>query len=162
VYNSDQLLYAATMAMCALASARVRDGAVFSTRWQLEDLKEPRSEEFYHAARKMIPIEMVNARDHNAMRTYALLAITAIQYGKIREMHQHIGKYHTLVAMDGLHDEANWPRDIGVVEIEERRRLVRVLCPHKPPPPPNAFKVLVDVHVRHLLFGSLVRRDPMS
>ena len=34
-----------------------------------------------------------------------------------------MGSYHTLMAMDGLHDESNWPRSITVVEREERRRL---------------------------------------
>jgi hypothetical protein len=38
-------------------------------------------------------------------------------------MHQQLGRYHALVAMDGLHDEANWPPNISFVEIEERRRL---------------------------------------
>lgn len=73
-----------------------------------------------------MPMEMMTARDHslNAMRACALLAITSIQYGQIRLMHQYLGRYHALVSMDALHNEANWPRDIGFVETEERRRLV--------------------------------------
>ena len=59
------------------------------------------------------------------MRTCALLALFGIQVGKIEIMHQYLGLYHSLVAMDGLHDEKNWPKEIGIVEIEERRRLVR-------------------------------------
>jgi hypothetical protein len=34
--------------------------------------------------------------------------------------------------MDGLHDEANWPKDIGIVEIEERRRLVSYMSFYRP------------------------------
>lgn len=62
------------------------------------------------------------------MRTCALLALVGIQAGKIDVMHQYLGLYHSLVAIDGLHDEKNWPKEIGIVEIEERRRLVRVFC----------------------------------
>ena len=115
------------MAVCALVSARVRDQAVFNPSHDVQELSEIPSETFYLAA--------INAsadfQDPNqcqsleSLRCFALLALSAIQYGKIREMQLYLGKYHTLVAMDGLHDESNWPKDIGIVETEERRRLVR-------------------------------------
>jgi hypothetical protein len=115
------------MGVCALASARARDGAIFSNRFNPDLLNEIDSETFFNAAKEEIPVNLVTARDHNCMRACALLAITAIQYGQIRVMHQYLGRYHALVAMDGLHDEVNWPNDIGHVEREERRRLVCVL-----------------------------------
>lgn len=115
------------MGVCALASARARDGAVFSNRFVPEFLSEVASETFFDAAKDQIPINLATARDHNCMRACALLAITSIQYGQIRAMHQQLGRYHALVAMDGLHDEVNWPKDMGHVEREERRRLVCLL-----------------------------------
>lgn len=115
------------MGVCALASARARDGAVFSNHFDPDLLNEVDSETFFDAAKEQIPVNLVTARDHNCMRACALLAITSIQYGHIRLMHHHLGMYHALVAMDGLHDEANWPKDIGHVEREERRRLVCTL-----------------------------------
>jgi hypothetical protein len=46
-------------------------------------------------------------------------------------MHQYLGLYHSLVMLDGLHDETRWPVGLGIVEIEERRRLVRISsCRH--------------------------------
>lgn len=66
----------------------------------------------------------ITARDHNCMRACATLAITNIQFGQMRLFHQNLSRYHAIVAMDGLHNEANWPKDIGIVEVEERRRLV--------------------------------------
>jgi hypothetical protein len=123
-YATDRFFFAVTMAMCALASARARDGAVFSNRFDPDLLNEVESETFFDVAKEQLPVDLVTARDHNSMRACALLAIAAIQYGQIRIMHQHLGKYHALVAMDGLHDEVNWPKDIGHVEREERRRLV--------------------------------------
>jgi hypothetical protein len=111
------------MAACALASARARDGAIISSRWKHANLKEPTSQVFHDAARAAVPIDLITAQQHDCLRAQALLALTALQNGQIRTMHQQLGRYHALVAMDGLHDEANWPSDIGVVETEERRRL---------------------------------------
>lgn len=121
-YSSNRSLYASTMAVCALVSARARDGAVFNPRWDTQSLQEVESEVFYSEA-ALQSAEDGLTPDHNLMRAHALLAICAIQHGKTREMHQHLGRYHTLVAMDALHDEANWPQGMGIIETEERRRL---------------------------------------
>ena len=121
-YTTKRTLFADTMAVCALVSARVRDGAVFNPKWDTTSLQETDPESFYQEASRQAAYDDV-IPDCNLMRAHAVLAITAIQHGKIRDMHQHLGWYHTLVAMDGLHDEANWPQNIGIIEREERRRL---------------------------------------
>jgi hypothetical protein len=123
-YLSDRALYAAIMSMCALASARARDGALFPGRWIPSYFRQPSSESFYAAARDAIPRDLSAMRGLDWMRTCALLALVGIQVGKVEIMHQYLGLYHSLVAMDGLHDEKNWPKKIGIVEAEERRRLV--------------------------------------
>ncbi|KEF51102.1 uncharacterized protein A1O9_12825 [Exophiala aquamarina CBS 119918] len=113
------------MAVCALVSARVRDQAIFNPSWDIQELSETPSEAFYDAAVRCWADYENSSQAHtlNALRSCAVLALTAIQYGKIREMQLYLGKYHTFVAMDGLHDELNWPKNIGIVETEERRRL---------------------------------------
>lgn len=118
------------MAVCALVSARVRDQAIFNPSWDVQELSETPSETFYDAAVRQCSSCEDPKQTHSldTLRTCALLALAAIQYGRIREMQLFLGRYHTLVAMDGLHDETNWPRDIGIVETEERRRLVRNTC----------------------------------
>lgn len=123
-YHTDRPLFAAVMAVCSLASARARDGSLFSARWSLAELKDPPAETFYDAARDAVYFTSTSALDYNYMRACALLAITNIQSGHIRLMHQNLARYHAVVAMDSLHDEANWPKGIGIVETEERRRLV--------------------------------------
>ncbi|KAK5049426.1 hypothetical protein LTR84_004355 [Exophiala bonariae] len=114
------------MAVCALVSARVRDQAIFNSSWDVEELSETPSETFYDAAIRYSAghEDCRKAHSLNTLRCFALLALTAIQYGKIREMQLYLGNYHTFVAMDGLHDESNWPKNIGIVETEERRRLI--------------------------------------
>lgn len=110
------------MAACALASARVRDGALFSV--QSTDLSQPPSEMFFNAAKDLIPKDLGNAKGTSFMRACALLAITSIQNGQIRSMQQYLGYYHTLMAMDGRYDEKLWPKELTPIEKEERRRLV--------------------------------------
>ncbi len=114
------------MAVCALASARARDGSLFSARWNPAQLNDPPPEVFYDIAKDSITSDLISMADHNCMRACALLAITNIQSGQIRLMHRNLAQYYAMVAMDGLHDEANWPKDVGIVEVEERRRLVNL------------------------------------
>ncbi|KAM3065590.1 hypothetical protein ACMFMG_011300 [Clarireedia jacksonii] len=122
-HQANRPLFAVTMAICALSSARARDGAIFSGRWDLPSLNDPPSENFFTAAESAIPKGGAANTDFNYMRACALLSITAIQYGQPRTMHYYLGLYYTFVEIDGLHDEANWPKGIGIVETEERRRL---------------------------------------
>lgn len=125
-YASKRTIFAATMALCALVSSRVQDGSVTNPKWDLEPLRALDPNVFYAKARQQL-LDLTAESDINILRAHAILAIAAIQNGRIRDMHQHLGTYHTLVAMDGLHDESNWPQDVGIVEREERRRLVRHL-----------------------------------
>lgn len=123
-YLQSRFTFGATMAICALVSARITDRAVYNPHWDLQRLTQIKSEVFYAAAVKECGnVGVLLKANFDLLRACALLAVTAIQYGKFREMQTHLGKYHTLVAMDGLHDEENWPQDIGIVETEERRRL---------------------------------------
>ena len=152
------------MAVCALASARVRDQALFNSSWDAAELSKVPSETFYASALHVCSdAESTNEQDLNLMRTSALLSLTAIQYGDTRAMQAHLGRYHTLVAMDGLHDEVNWPDGIGIVETEERRRLVGVTkLPLVETPSADGDVVLVDVHIGDLHFDHLERSHPCA
>lgn len=119
-YQTSKSQFAVTMATCALASARARDGAIITNHWDLSALSLS-SETFFAAAESVLPKGPV--KDFDFMRAYALLSITAIQYGQPRTMLYYLGLYQTCVEVDGLHDEANWSKDTGIVALEERRRL---------------------------------------
>lgn len=158
-HNSDQRLFSTTMALCALASARVRDQALFNMSHDMDELTEVPSEVFYESAIKSSVDSILRApQNFNSLRTCALLSLTAVQYGRIRDMQAFLGKYHTYVAMDGLQDEANWPPDIGIVEAEERRRLVRY-APLRLEADADQFEVLVYVHIRDLCINRVERYD---
>jgi len=112
------------MAACALASARARDGALFSQQKHASLVAAPPSETFFAAAKDAIPKDLVTAQSFDYLRACALLALTSIQYGQIEAMQQFLGQYFTLVGVQRLHDEGQWPKDISTIELEERRRLV--------------------------------------
>ncbi|KUJ10337.1 uncharacterized protein LY89DRAFT_689616 [Mollisia scopiformis] len=122
-YLTDHSFFADTMAICALASARARDGALFPGQWEPGHFHHPPSEVFFAAVKEAMPQDLSAMKGLDWMRTCALMALYGIQVGKIDIMHQYLGMYHSLVSMDSLHDEKNWPQDIGLIESELRRRL---------------------------------------
>lgn len=122
-YLTNQGLLACVMVMCALASARVRDGAASSSSG-LPGTRNWSSDDFYTAAQNALPKDLSSARGIDYMRTFALLALFSIQTGRIDAMQLNLGIYHALVSVERLHDESAWPEGTGLVEIEERRRLV--------------------------------------
>ncbi|GAB1215899.1 hypothetical protein ATERTT37_005097 [Aspergillus terreus] len=99
------------------------DGALYSERRSPSQLSHPPPELFWSAATESIPRNLAAARGIEYMRACALLSVAAIQNGQIRDMHQYLGKYHTLNIMEGLYDEKSWPKDLSAVEVEVRRRL---------------------------------------
>ena len=158
-YTTNQGLFTVTMALCALVSARITDAAVYDVRRDLGDVRQIEPEHFYNVA--VNECRKLGFRtDLDTMRSYAILAIAAIQNGKIKDMQQFLGLYHTLVAMDGLHDEAKWSKDMGIIELEERRRLVS----HGTPQARYLLTstVLVYLHIRHLHLYRLEWCNPLS
>jgi hypothetical protein len=120
---SDRGFFASVMAACALASARARDGAVFDDGKLPKYGLERQSEIFYSGAACAILKDFNKAQGLGYLRACGLLAVTAIQYGQIASMHQYLGHFCTLSAMQQFHDEAQWPQNITMVEREESRRL---------------------------------------
>lgn len=121
-YLTDRGFFASIMSACALAAARVRDGAV-DGRYHFEENLGGITEMFLTAAQDTIPKDISTAQGLGYLRSCALLAIASLQYGQITAMHQYIGHYHTLSAMQRFHDENQWPENITTIEKEERRRL---------------------------------------
>ncbi|KAK0713347.1 hypothetical protein B0T26DRAFT_677694 [Lasiosphaeria miniovina] len=116
------------MGACAPASARVRDGAVISSKrnqTRMAELLAIPAETFYAAAQETPPSDLLQTcgrtRDLEFLRAAGLLPIASIQEGKIDAMQKCIGYYFAMVAIQNGHDEQSWPRDLTRVELEERR-----------------------------------------
>lgn len=120
---SDRGFFASVMAACALASARARDGATTEDRKPPKSGLEQQSEIFYSGAACAIMKDFNKAQGLGYLRACGLLAITAVQYGQIASMHQYLGHFCTLSAMQQFHDETQWPHNMTVIEKEECRRL---------------------------------------
>ncbi|KAI1271405.1 fungal-specific transcription factor domain-containing protein [Xylaria sp. FL0933] len=121
-YTSDKPLFISIMAICALVAGRVRDGSVTNPQRDLSSLQGLDADGFYAETERQLS-SVGDQMDIHIIRSHALLAIAAIQNGRIRDLHRHLGIYHMLVDMYGLHDESNWPVEISSIEREERRRL---------------------------------------
>jgi len=131
LYRTDRAFSAAVMAACAMASSRIRDGAfdrfpnppVFPIETAVS-----LSEEFYRAAIRAIPVDLSVAAEFNYKRAKALLCAVAIQFGYARTFSAHLGDYMTMCSIDGFHHEIRWPAGLSAIDIQERRRLVRLFC----------------------------------
>jgi len=122
-YATDRALFSSVLAMCALSSARVRDGALYTGKWDANALQSPSSEELFEAAKEAIPHDATLSQNFDYARAYALLAICCIQYGDTPRMNYYIGLYQGFISVGGLQDESNWPGVLDHVDLEERRRL---------------------------------------
>ena len=113
------------MAVCAIVSARLRDGA---GSHYLPDHPSsttyPTSEAFYTASAGAFPHNLSLATAFDFKRAKALLAILCIQYGNVADHNTHLGEYLVLASNDGFHDETRWPMGLTQPEMEERRRVV--------------------------------------
>jgi hypothetical protein len=127
-YTHDRAFYIVTMTVCAIVSARLRDGAKLSTT--LPANLGP-SENYNRLAVDAFP-PLIEARCFNYKRGKALLAVLCVQYGDIANLETHLGDYLTLSMNEGFYDESRWPRGLSEPEIQERRRLVsQSLCTAK-------------------------------
>lgn len=121
-YTFDRAFKVVTMLVCAIVSARLRDGAALPVATP-STLPAPSSEAFYLAAVADFPSDLTECKDWNYKRAKALMAILCVQYSDITKLHTHLGDYGTLSFNDGYYDESRWPA-MGEIEREERRRLV--------------------------------------
>lgn len=117
-YERDRAFFAFVMAVCAITSARMRDGV--GTPLPPD---APLSEAFFDAALSAFPADLTAATDFDYKRAKAILAILSLQYGQVRQLSVHLGDYMTMCAADGFHNENRWPPNLPVTEIQERRRV---------------------------------------
>lgn len=119
----NRAFYAALTALCALVSARVRDGAIDKSKHSTPQSEGISSEHFFAAAEKALPTTASLTGEPGYMQAYILLSITSIQYGDSKQARYYLNLYHNCVAISLLHNEEEWPNGLSMSETEERRRL---------------------------------------
>jgi len=123
-WQTDRAFFATIMSLCALASARVRDGALYSGRWNVKMLSEPASDVFFAAAESALPKDTAAAEELDYLRACAFLTLAALQNSQVTKMHYYLGYYGMLIKCRMLHDEKYWSSPLTIIQKEERRRLV--------------------------------------
>jgi len=111
------------MSICAVSAVKVMVMAIPGP-WMTSHLGGPTSDTFFGAAEALIPQRLGDLSNLSGMRTCAMLALYGLHVDKLDTLHRYLGIYHGIVAIGSFHDERNWPGDIGIVEVEMRRRLV--------------------------------------
>lgn len=119
----DRPFYAAVTSVCALVTARVRDGAIDGSKRYTLQLDGRSSESFFAAAAKALPTTAAMIGELGYMQAYVLLSITSIQNGDSIKARYYLNLYHNCVAVGLLHNEEEWPRGLSTSETEDRRRL---------------------------------------
>lgn len=115
--------YASIMAACALASARVRDGAMPGAIPETLKRNETTSEVFYTAAKEAFSKDLSETKTVEYVRACTLLSLTCIQYGNAQDVQQFLGRAFTITAMSRFYDEKHWPSDISESHRETYRRI---------------------------------------
>ncbi|RSH91605.1 hypothetical protein EHS25_008974 [Saitozyma podzolica] len=124
-YDRDRCFYALTMAVCATACARVRDGAQLPpTSSLMTEMVIPASDVFHRACVGACS-DMLDDGDVNfeLMRTEAVLGMLCLQHNDVRGSHRHLHRYLGMSAEIGFHSETRWGSDLTAIDVEERRRL---------------------------------------
>ncbi|KAK5064195.1 hypothetical protein LTR84_000028 [Exophiala bonariae] len=110
------------MALCAVSCQTAAFNAVFDDTL-LGDFGLPDSHQYFSEAVSRIPQHFTQSQDLDYLRAFGLLAVYSLQRSETNDLHRYLGLYHALVAQHGFHDEAKWPTDISLPEIDDRRRL---------------------------------------
>jgi hypothetical protein len=133
--DADDPAFRATLyAVCAVVSARLRDGALTNLAF-LHDLllpsypdliaHAPTAEWFQSETEHLVPKDiLVASRSFDYLRATALLAILCIQNGDTEQLQGYLGNYSTMMVVSGFYDEERWDEAISEVQRQERRRLV--------------------------------------
>lgn len=111
------------MAMCALASARIRDGAQPSRIPEAVMKPEASSEVFFTAARSVFTSDLDKLCGFDYVRACTLLSLSSIQYGQSLDVQQYSGIGSTLISMQRFYDEKYWPSGLEESEKETYRRV---------------------------------------
>ncbi|KAK1974313.1 hypothetical protein LZ30DRAFT_416098 [Colletotrichum cereale] len=122
--SSTRASFARLMAICALSSCHVRDGAVFNPAVPAP-LRPEHHQAYMEDAQKAIPEtnrEIGSFDVFDYLQVLGTLSLAATQLKDDPLFHECMGRYHTLVAQHTFHFEARWPSHLTYPEKHVRRQ----------------------------------------
>ena len=122
-YLVDHRFFASVMGVCALAMTQPSEEAPADhptssgcgTQWS--------SNIFHAVAVDAVSRSLDKTEDFGYLQASGLLAVAAARRGQVQSMHRYLGYFSLMSAMQHFHDEHHWPKDLSLVEKEERRCL---------------------------------------
>ena len=122
-YLVDHRLFASIMGVCALAMTQSSKEALADHPTSSKYGSQWSSNIFHVAAADAVPRSLDKTQDLGYLQACGLLAVAAIRCGQVHLMHQYLGHFSLMSAIQHFHDELHWPEDLSLVEKEERRCL---------------------------------------
>ncbi|KAK1625245.1 hypothetical protein BDP81DRAFT_328511 [Colletotrichum phormii] len=122
--SSSRASFARLMAICALSSCHVRDGALFNPDTPTPLLLE-HHEAYMQDAERAIPErnrDISSSEAFEYLQVLGTLSLAATQLKDDPLFHECMGRYHTLVAQHTFHFEARWPSHLTYPEKHVRRQ----------------------------------------
>lgn len=113
--------YMLLMALCAVSAQSVAADAVFDSAL-LEGCPIQDSNMYFVEAASKIPAHITRSQDLDCLRSFGLMALYSLRHGDHSNFHYYLGLCHGFVAKNGFHDESQWPDDISLADIDDRRR----------------------------------------
>lgn len=129
-FPANSAEYASLVAMCALSAQHAQQGSLFEAD-KPPDLAadaQPYLTDAMNLVMEQQPPDVLNLE---FVRACGFLALFGIQTGNRSMIHKYLGMYHGVCARFSLHDESQWGLhdesehvdDMGVCELETKRRL---------------------------------------
>ncbi|WQF85316.1 Putative zn(2)Cys(6) fungal-type DNA-binding domain-containing protein [Colletotrichum destructivum] len=123
--SSSRASFARLMAICALSSCHVRDGAVFDPAAAPAPLRPEHHRAYMEDAQRAVPESNRDIGGGDAfdyLQVLGTLSLAATQLKDDPLFHECMGRYHTLVAQHTFHFEARWPPHLTYPEKHVRRQ----------------------------------------
>jgi hypothetical protein len=113
--------------MCAIAAARIRDGAYQLASGHVAENPVPVDPDVLRAAAvaSLVPMPPNRPLEFEDLRAASLIHVLGQQNGDVQLVQLSLARYHGISACFKFHDESFWPADLEEWQREERRALVR-------------------------------------
>ncbi|GJD00006.1 C6 transcription factor [Colletotrichum higginsianum] len=123
--SSSRASFARLMAICALSSCHVRDGAVFDPAAAPAPLRPEHHRAYMEDAQRAVPEsnrDIAGGEAFDYLQVLGTLSLAATQLKDDPLFHECMGRYHTLVAQHTFHFETRWPAHLTYPEKHVRRQ----------------------------------------
>ncbi|GMK57447.1 hypothetical protein CspeluHIS016_0402810 [Cutaneotrichosporon spelunceum] len=124
-YENDAAFRSTVLAMCAIAAARIRDGAYQLVSGYVGETDIPVDPDVLRAAAvaSLVPMPPNRPFEFEDLRAASLIHVLGQQNGDVELVQLSLARYHGIATCFKFHDERFWPPMLAEWQREERRAL---------------------------------------